>query len=60
DSLSPFLFAHFSELHIVDLRYYKSSIRDYIRDNGIDRVLICYGINNFISETNLFLLENHS
>ena len=60
DSLSPFLFAHFFELHIVDLRYYKSSIRDYIRDNGIDRVLICYGINNFISETNLFLLENHS
>ena len=56
DSLSPFLFAHFSELHIIDLRYYRESIQDYIRENSIDRVLICYGINNFINETNLFLL----
>jgi len=56
DSELPFLLTHFSEIHVVDLRYYKTSIKDYISEHGIDEVLISYGLSNFVSDTNIFLL----
>ncbi len=61
DSLTPFLQDDFSEIHIMDLRYYKtqimnSSIRDYINENGIDEVLVCYSVFNFGTDTNVFLM----
>jgi len=56
DALMPFLFEHFSEIHAIDLRYNKSSVKDYISEHGIDEVLISYGISNFVSDANVFLL----
>ena len=56
DSLSPYLMAHFSEIHILDLRYYKTSIRSYIEEHGIDNVLVCYSVKNFATDSNLFLM----
>ena len=56
DSLSPFFFPHFSEIHILDLRYYKASLADYLAAEGFDRVLVCYSVKNFAEDTNLFLL----
>ncbi|MBE6913350.1 MAG: hypothetical protein E7472_00235 [Ruminococcaceae bacterium] len=55
DSLSPFLFPHYSEIHIIDLRYYKTSIKAYIDANGIDSVLVCYNVKNFAEDGNIFL-----
>lgn len=61
DSLVPFLQDDFSEIHIMDLRYYKtqlinSSVADYVKDNGIDMVLVCYSMYNFGTDTNVFML----
>lgn len=56
DSLSPYLFEHFSEIHILDLRYYKVSLKAYIAQEGFDSVLVCYNMKNFCDESNLFLL----
>lgn len=56
DSLVPFLTPHFSEIHLIDLRYYKLSIADYIQQNGIDQALVLYSIPNFCTDTNLFWL----
>lgn len=61
DSLIPFLQNNFSEIHVMDLRYYKtqlaqSTVSDYIKANGIDEVLVCYSVYNFGTDTNLFLL----
>ena len=56
DSLSPFLYPHFSQLHILDLRYFREDIYSYLRDNGIDRVLVCYSVANFVGDANLQLL----
>ena len=53
DSLVPFLTAHFSEIHLIDLRYYRLSIKDYIQQNGIDQALVLYSIPNFSTDTNL-------
>ena len=61
DSLLPFLQKHFSEIHVMDLRYYKtqlmhSSVSDYVHENNIDEVLICYSLATFGTDTNIFLL----
>ena len=62
DSVTPYLQNDFSELHIMDLRYYKTqameqSISDYIKQHGIDEVLICYSVATFGVDTNVFLLQ---
>ncbi|MDD5938057.1 MAG: DHHW family protein [Clostridiales bacterium] len=53
DSLVPFLTPHFSEIHLIDLRYYKMSAAQYIEDNGIDMALVLYSVPNFVSDSNL-------
>ncbi len=57
DSLAPFLTQRFSEIHLFDLRYNRSSIEEYIASNDIDQVLILYNFSNFAEETNLFRLK---
>ena len=57
DSLVPFLTEHFSEIHLVDLRYYRYSIPQYIKDNGIDMAVVLYSVSNFVTNTNLFTLR---
>lgn len=56
DSMVPFLTPHFSEIHLLDLRYYKLSIADYIQQNGIDQALVLYSAPNFVTDSNLFWL----
>ena len=53
----PFLCGAFSEIHALDLRYYRDSLSAYIEDNGIDCVVISYSLRSFISDTNLFFLN---
>lgn len=61
DSMIPFLQDDFSEIYIMDLRYYKtklidSTVVDYIKENSIDEVLICYSVYNFGTDTNVFFM----
>lgn len=56
DSMAPFLCYHFSEIHLVDPRYYKTSMAQYVKDNAIDQVLVMYAVNNFVKDGNLFVL----
>lgn len=56
DSMVPFLTAHFSEIHLIDLRYYKLSAADYIREHGIDAAAVLYSVPNFVSDSNLVWL----
>ncbi len=56
DSMVPFLTAHFSEIHLVDPRYYKLSVADYIQQNGIDEALVLYSVSNFVTDKNLVWL----
>ncbi|MBR2743619.1 MAG: hypothetical protein IKD89_08545 [Clostridia bacterium] len=53
DSLAPFLTPYFSEIHLLDLRYYKSGVSEYIEDNDIDKVLVIYGLKKFSEDTNI-------
>ena len=56
DSLIPFLLEDFSEIHVIDLRYYRMSVADYIAEHGFDSVLVAYSVDTFCSDGNLFLL----
>jgi len=56
DSLIPFLLDDFSEIHVLDLRYYRASLKAYIEQNNFDNVLVCYSVSNFCSDSNIFLL----
>ena len=57
DSLAPFLCYNFSEIHLIDPRYYKVSMAQYAKDNGIDEILVLYNVSNFVSDSNLSVLS---
>ena len=57
DAMSPFLTAHFSKIHVIDLRYFKTSLHAYIEQNAIDNILICYNVKNFSEDGNIFMMQ---
>ena len=57
NSLLPYLTHNFSEIHVYDLRFNKTSVAKYIEENGIDRALVLYSCDNFASDTNIFLVN---
>ncbi len=56
DSMVPFLTGAFSEIHMVDLRYYRQDMAGYIRENGIDRAAVVYSLKNFAEDKNVYFL----
>lgn len=56
DSLAPFLALSYSEVHLFDLRYNRTSIQEYVTEHDIDQVLVLYSAANFATDGNLFLL----
>ena len=56
DSLLPFLLEEYSQIYLIDLRYYHDSVVDFIRENQIDSVLILYGLSNFLSDPGVELM----
>lgn len=56
DALAPFLAQSFGEVHLLDLRYYRSSVARYAEENGIDQIAVLYSVPNFITDVNLVFL----
>lgn len=56
DSMAPFLAQRFSEVHLVDLRYYRAPVSAYAAEQGIGNIAVVYSAQNFISDVNLVLL----
>ncbi len=52
----PFFFPHYSEIHVLDLRYFRRSVREYAETNAIDDILINYSLSTFLSDPSVFLL----
>ena len=47
DCLAPFLTERFGEVHLFDLRYNRLSVLEYVREQGIDTVLVLYSFETF-------------
>jgi hypothetical protein len=56
DCLAPFLLENFSEIQLLDLRYFRTSLSAYIDEQSFDSILVCYSVENFCSDTNIPLL----
>lgn len=52
-SFIPFLSAHYEEIHVVDPRYYKVNLKEYIDENSINEVLFLYNVSNFTEDSAL-------
>lgn len=55
DCLSPFLTEHFSRIDILDLRYYRTSLQEYLQEHDFDAVLVCYSVSNFCTDSSVYL-----
>lgn len=53
NSFIPFLTAHYSEIYMVDLRYFNDSISELIKEKGIEDVLILYSAINFFEDSSV-------
>ena len=56
DSLAPFLSQQFAEIHLLDLRYYRTGVAQYAQNVGADRILVCYSVENFIKDLDAVFL----
>lgn len=55
--MGGFLAESFAEVILVDLRYYRESVSQLAAQEGIDTVLVCYSLANFLTDTNLAWLR---
>ncbi|MGN1457387.1 MAG: DHHW family protein [Acutalibacteraceae bacterium] len=55
-SLAPFLADNYSEITLIDLRYYKSPVSTLIKEQNIDETLILYGLDTITTDTNIAYL----
>lgn len=52
----PFLMENYDEITMIDLRYYKKSVRKLLQENQYDQALVLYEMSNFAQDTNLYKL----
>lgn len=56
-AMVPFLSENYSDIIMVDLRYYKSPISDIVEEYGISDCLVLYSLDNFATDTDVAFLE---
>ncbi|MBQ7133207.1 MAG: hypothetical protein IJO20_01780 [Ruminococcus sp.] len=56
-SLVPFLADHYSEIFMIDMRYYKQSVSELIKNNDFSQLLFIYSVDNLGSDTDIAWLE---
>lgn len=49
-SLVPFLADHYSEIIMVDLRYFANPVSEIVEQEGVDQVLILYSLDNLATD----------
>ena len=56
-SLVPFLADHYSEITMLDMRYYKQNVSELIEQGDFDRMLFIYSVDNLGTDTDIAWLE---
>jgi len=59
-SIVPFLTNHFSEIYMLDLRYYNGDVFEYLYEHNMKDILILYNQNTFMSDANLSKISSLS
>ena len=55
--LGGFLADSYETVVLADLRYYRQSLSELVAEEGFDRILICYSLGNFMTDTNMVWLR---
>lgn len=55
--LAPFLAENYSEVILVDMRYYKNSVSELVAEEKPDNILVLYGIDNLAADTDIAWLS---
>ena len=50
----PYLTYNYEEVHVIDSRYFESSIKEYMQENGINEIIF---VNNTMSSNNPFMVD---
>ncbi len=53
----PFVAEDYDSVYMVDLRYYRGDMEEYMEANNITDVLVLYNVSNFISDKNMHKLN---
>lgn len=59
-SLVPFLANHYSEIYLVDLRYFTEDVFKYLYSCNVEDVLVLYNQNTFMTDNNLAKLTDYA
>ena len=54
---APFAADHFKTITLVDLRYFRRPVSELVQELGTDRVLVLYGVDTFLTDTNFAWLK---
>ena len=49
-SFAPFLAHNYRNIYMLDMRYYRASMADFVKANNIDRILYLYGLNTLLTD----------
>ena len=55
--LGAFLAESYGEVVLVDPRYYKLPISEFVANENFDDILICYSIGNFMTDANICMIR---
>lgn len=53
NSFVPFARKNYGKILILDLRYFKGDVKEYIKENAVSDVMTLYGINTLMTDENL-------
>ena len=53
NTFSQFPAEDFAEVHVIDLRFFQGDVMEYATENDITDVLVLYGTQNFVKDTNI-------
>lgn len=53
----PFLTNNYAKIHVIDPRYYKMSISDYIKNNNIKEVLFLYNVKTIDTDLGIISIK---
>lgn len=51
--LAPFLADNYSEIVLIDVRYYLNPVSEIVKDKGIDEILILYSLDSIVDSTDI-------
>ena len=57
NSFIPFLTNHYNKIHIIDLRFYNTSVTSYIKEKNIDNVLFLYNIQGIDEDLGIYKIK---